>query len=86
MPIPTLKRIEAAMAGIYGLGRWPTLGTFDVAVPLSWEKLQKSQKLFRRTGSQTMDRCLAPCSTPAKMSRRNCSTLSPCPGLASRLM
>jgi membrane protease YdiL (CAAX protease family) len=30
----SLKSFEAAMAGIYGLGRWPALGTFGVAMPL----------------------------------------------------
>ena len=29
-----LKSFETAMAGMYGLGRWPALGTFGVAVPL----------------------------------------------------
>jgi uncharacterized protein len=30
----SLKSFEASMAGTYGLGRWPTLGTFGVALPL----------------------------------------------------
>ena len=30
----SLNSFEAAMAGPYGLGRWPALGTFGVALPL----------------------------------------------------
>ena len=30
----SLKTYEATMSGIYGLGRWPALGTFGVAMPL----------------------------------------------------
>jgi len=29
-----IKSFEATMAGIYGLGNWPALGTFGVALPL----------------------------------------------------
>lgn len=32
----SIQSFEAAMAGSYGLGRWPTLGTFAVALPLSF--------------------------------------------------